>query len=119
GFDSVGSARSAAKAKVVREAARAAGVEVRAVILDIADRERCRHVVDRLRPYGIVNNAGYGAVGAIEDVADDEAQAAFETMVFAPLRLARLALPHMRAAGGGRIVNVSSIYGITTTPLSG
>ncbi len=35
------------------------------------------------------------------------------------MRLARLALPHMRSAGGGRIVNVSSIYGLTTTPFSG
>ncbi len=35
------------------------------------------------------------------------------------MRLARLALPHMRLAGGGRIVNVSSIYGLTTTPFSG
>jgi NAD(P)-dependent dehydrogenase (short-subunit alcohol dehydrogenase family) len=40
-------------------------------------------------------------------------------MVVAPMRLARLALPHMRSAGGGRVVNVSSIYGLTTTPLSG
>ena len=119
GFDSVGSVRSAAKAKVVRDAARKAGVEVRTVILDVADEAQCRKVVDRLRPYGIVNNAGYGAVGAIEDVSDREAHAVFETMVFAPLRLARLALPQMRAQGGGRIVNISSIYGLTTTPLSG
>jgi NAD(P)-dependent dehydrogenase (short-subunit alcohol dehydrogenase family) len=40
-------------------------------------------------------------------------------MVVAPMRLARLALPHMRAAGGGRIVNISSIYGLTTTPFTG
>jgi NAD(P)-dependent dehydrogenase (short-subunit alcohol dehydrogenase family) len=119
GFDSVGSVRTAAKAKVVRDAARKAGVEVRTVILDVADEAQCRKVVDRLRPYGIVNNAGYGAVGAIEDVSDREAHAVFETMVFAPLRLARLALPQMRAQGGGRIVNISSIYGLTTTPLSG
>src|SRR5207302_10097331 len=45
--------------------------------------------------------------------------AALETMVLAPTRLARLALPHMRTAGGGRIVNVSSIYGVATTPLTG
>ena len=119
GFDSVGSVRSAAKARVVRDAARAAGVEVRTVVLDVADEAQCRRVVDRLQPYGIVNNAGYGAVGAIEDVSDAEAHAVFETMVFAPLRLARLALPHMREHGGGRIVNISSIYGLTTTPLSG
>jgi NAD(P)-dependent dehydrogenase (short-subunit alcohol dehydrogenase family) len=52
-------------------------------------------------------------------VGDDEARALLETMVVAPMRLARLALPHMRKAGGGRIVNVSSIYGRTTTPLTG
>jgi NAD(P)-dependent dehydrogenase (short-subunit alcohol dehydrogenase family) len=119
GFDSVGSVRSVAKARSVRDAAREAGVEVRTVILDVTDEAQCRKVIDRLRPYGIVNNAGYGAIGAIEDVTDVEAHAAFETMVFAPLRLARLALPHMRSQGGGRIVNVSSIYGLTTTPLSG
>ena len=42
-----------------------------------------------------------------------------ETMVLAPIRLARLALPYMREHGRGRIINVSSIYGFTTTPLSG
>ena len=119
GFDSVGSVRSVAKARIVRDAAREAGVEVRTVILDVTDEAQCRRVIDRLRPYGIVNNAGYGAIGAIEDVSDAEAHAVFETMVFAPLRLARLALPQMRARGGGRIVNISSIYGLTTTPLSG
>jgi len=119
GFDSVGSVRSPAKARIVRDAARQEGVEVRTVLLDVADPAQCRRVIDRLQPWGIVNNAGYGAVGAVEDVSDEDAHAAFETMVFAPLRLARLALPHMRRQGGGRIVNVSSIYGITTTPLSG
>jgi NAD(P)-dependent dehydrogenase (short-subunit alcohol dehydrogenase family) len=119
GFDSVGSVRSAAKARAVRAAARTAGVKVRTVLLDVGDADQCRAVIDRLRPYGLVNNAGFGAVGAIEDVTDADAHAAFETMVFAPLRLARLALPHMRERGGGRIVNVSSIYGLTTTPLSG
>lgn len=39
--------------------------------------------------------------------------------MIAPMRLARLALPYMRATGQGRIVNISSIYGLTTTPLSG
>jgi NAD(P)-dependent dehydrogenase (short-subunit alcohol dehydrogenase family) len=57
--------------------------------------------------------------GAVEDVPDDEARAVLETMVLAPMRLARLALPAMRASGAGRIVNVSSIMGRTTTPLTG
>ena len=71
------------------------------------------------KPYALVNNAGYSITGSIEDVTDDEARAAFETMVLAPMRLARLALPHMRDDDGGRIVNVSSIYGRTSTPLTG
>lgn len=119
GFDSVGSVRSQDKARRVTEAAATAGVAVKTVRLDVADAEACRAVVDRLHPWALVNNAGYSGVGAIEDVTDDEARRQLETMLVAPLRLARLALPHMRHAGGGRIVNISSIYGITTTPFSG
>jgi NAD(P)-dependent dehydrogenase (short-subunit alcohol dehydrogenase family) len=119
GFDSVGSVRSAAKARIVRAAATRAGVRVRTVLLDVTDAGACERVVADLRPFGLVNNAGYSATGAIEDVGDDEARRVVETMVLAPMRLARLAVPHMRAAGGGRIVNISSIYGVTTTPLTG
>jgi NAD(P)-dependent dehydrogenase (short-subunit alcohol dehydrogenase family) len=67
----------------------------------------------------LVNNAGYGLTGAVEDVDDDEIHQVLDTMVIAPFRLARLAIPAMRAAGGGRIVNISSIYGRTSTPLTG
>ena len=119
GFRSVGSVRSQAKAAHVVESAASAGVTVETVVLDVTDAERCRAVVDGLHPWALVNNAGYSGVGAIEDVTDEEARRQLETMVVAPIRLARLALPHMRAAGQGRIVNVSSIYGLTTTPFSG
>ncbi len=119
GFTSVGSVRSDAKAATVARAADAAGVEVRTVSLDVTDAERCAEVIEELTPWAVVNNAGYSGVGAIEDVSDAEARDQLETMVVAPMRLARLALPHMRRAGGGRVVNVSSIYGITTTPFSG
>lgn len=119
GFHSVGSVRSAAKAATVSRTAEKAGVLVKTVRLDVTDPERCAAIVAKLRPWALVNNAGYLGLGAIEDVTDDEARQEFETMALAPLRLARLALPHMRDAGGGRIVNISSIYGRTTTPLSG
>lgn len=121
GFRSVGSVRSDAKADVVHKAAAEAGVSVETVILDVTDADQCRAVIDDLDVdlFGLVNNAGYGMTGAIEDVTDEEARHLFETMVFAPMRLSRLALPGMRAAGRGRIVNVSSIYGRTTTPLTG
>jgi NAD(P)-dependent dehydrogenase (short-subunit alcohol dehydrogenase family) len=119
GFRAVGSVRSTSKARRVREAAREAGVDVETVLLDVTDASACRRVIDRLRPWGLVNNAGSSFSGAIEDVSDADARAALETMVLAPMRLARLAIPHMRAIGGGRIVQVSSIYGLTTTPLTG
>jgi NAD(P)-dependent dehydrogenase (short-subunit alcohol dehydrogenase family) len=119
GFRSVGTVRSPAKARIVRRAAAAEGLEVRTVMLDVTDAAACTRVMHRLNPWGLVNNAGTSFTGAVEDVDDAEARAALETMVIAPMRLCRLALPHMRRQGGGRIVNVSSIYGLTTTPLTG
>ncbi len=120
GFRVTGTVRSKAKAKVVDEAAGEADVEVETAILDVTDAAGCEEVMAGLGPlYGLVNNAGYGLTGAIEDVDDDEARQVLETMVLAPMRLARLALPGMRAAGGGRIINISSIYGRTSTPMTG
>jgi NAD(P)-dependent dehydrogenase (short-subunit alcohol dehydrogenase family) len=119
GFHSVGGVRSPAKARVVTRAARAAGVKVRTVLLDVTKADDCERVMAELKPYGLVNNAGVPASGAIEDVGDEEARSAFETMVLGPMRLARLAAPYMREQGGGRIVNISSIYGLMTTPLTG
>jgi len=121
GYRSIGSVRSEAKADAVHKAAADAGVSVETVLLDVTDAERCAAVIDEIGAplYGLVNNAGYGVTGAVEDVDDDEARAVLETMVVAPMRLARLALPAMRAAKQGRIVNVSSIMGRTTTPFTG
>lgn len=124
GFVSVGSVRSEAKADRLRAAAADAGVEVDTVLLDVTDADACLAAVDQVVSehgglYGLVNNAGYALTGAVEEIGDDEARALLETMVLAPARLARLSLPAMRAGGGGCIVNVSSIYGRTTTPLSG
>src|SRR5207245_3156305 len=90
GFSAVGGVRSTAKARAVTRAARAAGVKVRTVILDATDARQCEQVIDDLKPYGLVNNAGVAASGAIEDVGDEDARLAFETMVLGPTRLARL-----------------------------
>ena len=119
GHRSVGTVRSDDKAKVVHAAADEAGVKVETAILDVTDAETAVEVVGEIRPDALVNNAGFSITGAIEDVTDDEARFAFETMVLAPMRLARLAAPHMRERKWGRIINVSSIYGRTTTPLTG
>lgn len=59
----------------------------------------------------LVNNAGYGSYGAVEDVPIDEARRQFEVNVFGLARLTQLVIPHLRAQGSGRIVNISSIGG--------
>jgi NAD(P)-dependent dehydrogenase (short-subunit alcohol dehydrogenase family) len=119
GYRSIGSVRSEQKAAVVAAAADEAGVEVETVQFDVTDADAVARTLSSLRLYALVNNAGYGLTGAVEDVDDGEVRRLFETMVFAPMRLARLALPAMREDGGGRIVNVSSIYGVATGPLTG
>lgn len=120
GFRTIGTVRSEEKAELVRRTAAEAGVTVETRLLDVTDADGCAAVVGGLELDALVNNAGYGLTGAIEDVADDEAHRLFETMVFAPVRLARLVLPGMRTrSGGGRIVMVSSIYGRISTPLTG
>ncbi|MEU4591261.1 SDR family NAD(P)-dependent oxidoreductase [Micromonospora aurantiaca (nom. illeg.)] len=64
----------------------------------------------------VVNNAGYGFLGAVEEAGDAEVRTMFEVQVFGVWNVLRAALPGMRAAGSGHIVNVSSILGLTAFP---
>jgi NAD(P)-dependent dehydrogenase (short-subunit alcohol dehydrogenase family) len=65
----------------------------------------------------LVNNAGYGAYGALEEVPIEEGRRQFEVNLFGLARLTQLCLPAMREQGAGRIVNVSSIGGRIHEPL--
>ena len=65
----------------------------------------------------LVNNAGYGSYGALEDVPIAEARRQFDVNVFGLARLTQLVLPHMRAQRDGYIVNVSSVGGKIWEPL--
>ncbi|WP_422931111.1 oxidoreductase [Singulisphaera sp. PoT] len=64
----------------------------------------------------LVNNAGHGLLGAIEEASGDEVQNVFETNVFGLLRVTRAVLPHFRERRSGHIVNISSIGGLTASP---
>ncbi|QMV19033.1 SDR family NAD(P)-dependent oxidoreductase [Granulicella sp. 5B5] len=64
----------------------------------------------------LVNNAGYGMVGAIEESDEREFRPMFETNVFGLIRLTQAVLPQMRARKAGTIVNLSSIGGLVGTP---
>lgn len=67
----------------------------------------------------LVNNAGAEAIAPLEEAGDAEAHRIFEVNVFGPMRLIRAAIPVMRAQGGGRIINVSSINDIAPAPFGG
>jgi NAD(P)-dependent dehydrogenase (short-subunit alcohol dehydrogenase family) len=67
----------------------------------------------------LVNNAGYGQMGPLEEVSDADLRRQFDTNVFGLMSVTRAFLPKMRARGDGRIVNVSSIGGRYTFPLMG
>jgi NAD(P)-dependent dehydrogenase (short-subunit alcohol dehydrogenase family) len=64
----------------------------------------------------LVNNAGYGLAGAIEEATESEYMPVFETNVFGLIRVTRALLPHLRAQRSGHIVNLSSISGLIGSP---
>ena len=67
----------------------------------------------------LVNNAGYNQVGAIEENSIADAQTQFDTNVFGTLRMLQAVLPIMRQQGGGHIINVGSVVGLTAIPYTG
>ena len=65
----------------------------------------------------LVNNAGFGvAAGGAEESSIEQAQAVFDTNFFGVVRMTRAVLPHMRAQGGGRIINIGSVLGFLPMP---
>jgi NAD(P)-dependent dehydrogenase (short-subunit alcohol dehydrogenase family) len=92
--------------------------------MDVDDEDSVRQgVAEVLKQAGrldvVVNNAGFGVGGAIEDTPLDEARAQFETNFFGVLRVCQAVLPGMRAQRSGLIVNISSLGGIIALPFQG
>lgn len=89
--------------------------------LDVTDPERIRQVVDEAAGAlgGIdvaISNAGYGLFGAAEEATEEQIERQIRTNLTGPIHLARALLPHLRAQGHGRIIQVSSVGGQCTSP---
>ncbi|MBU8823811.1 oxidoreductase [Mycolicibacterium goodii] len=112
GHNVVATARDAAAAR----AALPGGERLLTAALDVGDADQAHAAVSRaLETFGgidvLVNNAGRGILGAVEEVSDSEARAVFETNVFGVLNVTRAVLPGMRERRTGHILNFSSVGG--------
>lgn len=101
-----------------------AGKGITPLALDVTDPPSIGEAVEKVlraadRIDALVNNAGYGQYGAVEDVSPDEWRAQFEVNVFGALAVLRAVLPAMREARGGTVVNVSSVAGRVAVPFAG
>ncbi|SMB90933.1 SDR family oxidoreductase [Deinococcus hopiensis] len=123
GFRVTATMRDLTRADTLRRAAEAEGVTLDIAPLDVTDgasvEAGIRRMIDR---YGrldvLVNNAGAGFVGTTEQMTVEEARRVFEVNFFGVWRVTQVALPHMRAAGRGRIISVSSIGGLVGRPFN-
>ena len=112
--------RSEADAKETETACQAEGVETLLVQADVSDDAECRRLVAETvdkwgRVDALVNNAGttkYVAHDALEGLTPEDFERIFRVNVFAVYQMTRAVTPHMKAAGHGAIVNVSSIAGV-------
>jgi NADP-dependent 3-hydroxy acid dehydrogenase YdfG len=95
--------------------------KAKALALDVIDAGQVDSVVTQaIAKFGrvdvLVNNAGYGVAGAVEEVSEAESMPMFETNVFGLLRVTRAFLPHLRKQRSGHILNLSSIGGVVASP---
>jgi len=113
GFEVVGTSRNAAKVTPADgvgflDLDVASGASVHAVVGQVIERFGRLDV--------LVNNAGVGSAGAAEESSVAQDQRVFDVNVFGVIRMTKAVLPHMRARGSGRIINISSVLGFVPAP---
>ncbi|MGH7045322.1 MAG: SDR family oxidoreductase [Stellaceae bacterium] len=116
GFRVYATVRDVRQAEGLLGAARDRHTDLQVLPMDVTDSTSIRRAIETIVAeaggiYGVINNAGIGLRGYFEDLAEDEVRQVFEANVFGTMAVTRAVLPHMRAAGRGRIILLSSIGG--------
>src|ERR687890_87898 len=124
GFYTYATMRNLEKSKNITEIANTEKLPLQVVQLDVNDDRSVKDAIDKIvaenkRIDLLVNNAGYGLFGSLEDISIEEIKAQFETNFFGVIRVTQQVLPVMRKqhSGGGTIVNVSSVGGRIGVPI--
>ena len=109
---------TARKPEVLRDLVEKYPDTARAVKLDVTNLEDVKNAIsEAVKEFGridvLVNNAGYGLVGAIEEASDEQVRRQFDTNVFGVLNVTREALPILREQKSGHVVNIGSLAGIS------
>lgn len=106
--------------------AEAKGLKLEGIVMDVTKADsiaKAKAEIDaRTQGYGVdavVNNAGYGVGGPLEEVSDESLRAQYDTNVFGLMAVTRTFLPRMRERRHGRIINISSVGGRLTLPMLG
>ena len=123
GFRTYATVRDLDKAKAIKEISYKGELPITVMELDVTNDKSVSDAIDKIvnekseRVDVLVNNAGYGQGGALEDDSMDEIKSLFETNLFGAIRVMKAVLPIMRKQRGGTIVNVSSMGGRIAFPL--
>lgn len=121
GFLTYATMRNLDKSSIIETAAEKEKIPIKVVELDVTDDRSVNDAIQRIvseigKIDVLVNNAGYGLVGAFEDLSMEEIKSQYETNVFGLMRVTQKVLPIMRKQESGIIVNVSSGAGIFGYP---
>ena len=123
GYHTYATMRDIAKSNKIKELGQKEGLKISVLELDVDDKDSIKTAIKKILDEKqsidvLVNNAGWGLWGCVEDVSIDEFKAQFDTNFFSIIRLIQEVGPAMRKQGSGKIVNISSVAGRIGFPAS-
>lgn len=122
-FMTYGTVRNLSKAKKIQDLINGENLSLKILRLDVNDNQSIKIAVKKIltdtgRIDVLINNAGYGMFGPVEEITTQEVKKQFETNFFGTIRLIKAIVPIMRKQGNGTIVNISSMVGRFGVPLN-